>query len=493
MIQRGLTGSFLVLLGGLVVSTLPGSAPVVGFAPLALLRQTEVGRMVGLTVVLLGLGLLASAWLTLCRRVARLGVLQWGEGVALARFATVVWSAPLLVAPPLFSRDGWSYAAQGALADAGYSPYTYGPEALVPHDTWFSVHVAPIVQAVDPMWMDTATPYGPLPLFFGKIFAAHTGNPWVLVVAHRMLALVGLVLLAWAVPRFARWVGVNPGLSAALVLASPLMIANGVGGLHNDLLMVGLMAASLVVAVERGWMWGAVLGGLAAAVKAPGGLVCVAIALATLPVAATLGQRVWRLALVGGTALGTLFGLGVITGMGNGWLAALSVPGEVNTPLSVSTLVGGAMDWLALHLGLGTPPATFRDLVRTLAMVGAVGIIAVTALRARTGDPARAVAVVALAAGSFVVLAPVVHLWYLLLIPPFVAPLRLPRLATSVLVAGSVIFGLVAPLDSSLHDAYQAIVLGCTMVGILLPILLLTRRARARIDGIAESRGLALS
>ncbi|UUZ60713.1 hypothetical protein [Nocardioides sp. B-3] len=72
------------------------------------------------------------------------------------------------------------------------------------------------------------------------------------------------------------------------MLCSPLMLAHGVGGLHNDLLMAGLMAAALVVGVERGWMWGAAVGGLAAAVKLPGGLVCIGIALIALPVGASL-------------------------------------------------------------------------------------------------------------------------------------------------------------------------------------------------------------
>lgn len=492
MIRRGLTGSLLVLLGGLVTSTLPGTAPILQLDPLATMRQTELGRMAGLTVVLIGLGMLASAWLVLCRRVARLGADRWAEGVDLTRLAAVVWSAPLLVAPPLFSRDGWSYAAQGALAHAGYSPYTYGPEVLVPHDTWFSVHAAPVVQAVDPMWMDTATPYGPLPLFLGKGFASVTGNPWVLVVAHRMLALVGLALLAWAVPRLARWAGTNPALASALVLVSPLMIANGVGGLHNDLLMVGLMAAALVVAVERGWAWGALIAGLAAAVKVPGGIVCVGIALATLPAGVTVRRRLARLAVVGATALGTVLGLGVVTGLGNGWLSALAVPGSLDTPLSISTVLGRLLDWIALHLGLGTPPETFRDLVRLLAELLALGIIARTALTCRSGDRVAAIGAVAVSAGSFVLLAPVVHLWYLLIVPPFLAPLHRSRVTTSLLVGGSVVFGLVAPLDSSLHGAYEAIVLGTAMVVVLLPLLLLTRRARARIDSIAESRGLAL-
>ena len=31
--------------------------------------------------------------------------------------ATIAWCLPLMIAPPMFSRDGWSYAAQGELAD----------------------------------------------------------------------------------------------------------------------------------------------------------------------------------------------------------------------------------------------------------------------------------------------------------------------------------------------------------------------------------------
>ncbi|GAB2970899.1 polyprenol phosphomannose-dependent alpha 1,6 mannosyltransferase MptB [Nocardioides montaniterrae] len=486
MINRGLTGSVLVLLGGLVVSTLPASAPVLALVPLAALRQAEVGRMAGLAVVLLGLGLLAHSWLMLCRYVAHLPAGEWRDGIDLVRLATVVWVVPLLLAPPLFSRDGWSYAAQGALAHAGYSPYAYGPAALLPHGPVLPMPMAPVVQAVDPMWMDTTTPYGPLPLAFGRLVAGFTGNPWVLVLAHRLLALVGLALLVWAVPRLARWTGVNPALASALVVASPLMLANGVGGLHNDLLMVGLMAAALVVGVERGWLQGAVIAGLAASVKIPGGLVCVGIALATLPLSASTSARVRQLAKVGLAALATLFGLGLATGLGNGWIAALAVPGEVNTPLSVSTLLGGALDGLARLLGLDTPAALFRNAVRAIAMLAALGMIGWVALTARTGGRAGALRAVAVTTGAFVLLAPVVHLWYLLLIPAFLAPLRLSPPAARALVAGSVVLGLVAPLDSSLHGAYEAIVLGSMLVAGLTGVLLLTGRARTRIGGITE-------
>jgi len=60
------------------------------------------------------------------------------------------------------------------------------------------------------------------------------------------------------------------------------------------------------------------------------------------------------------------------------------------------------------------------------------------------------------------------------------------------LVSLSVILGLVAPIDSSLHGAYYAIVLACMTLAVLVPLLLLTRRARDRIDRIASSRWLVL-
>ncbi|KRA30862.1 hypothetical protein ASD81_15240 [Nocardioides sp. Root614] len=488
VITRGLLGGVLVLLGGLVTATLPPSTPVLDVGPLDLLRGLEVGRMAGLVVVLAGLGILAHAWLRLCRTVA-VGdreTMDPAEGVALVRFATAAWCAPLVLAPPLFSRDGWSYAAQGMLARVGLSPYDWGPGALAPAEfiPWPWITGPPIVQAVDPLWWDTATPYGPVPVFLGAIAAGTTGNPWMLVIAHRCIALVGLALLAWAVPRLAGWTGANPAIASALVLVSPLMMANGVAGLHNDLLMVGLMATALVVAVERGWVWGAMLAGVAAGVKVPGGLVAVGIVIVSLPAGAALLPRVRRLGAVAAVSVGTLVGLGVVTGLGAGWLRALTVPGEVNTPLSATTLVGGVLDWGALHLGLGTDPAMFRDLVRALGLLVALGVGAWVVLRGPTGSRPAALGAVALTTAAFVLLSPVVHLWYFLMLPPFLATQRLPRHATGALVAVSLLLGLVAPLDSSLHGAYYAIVIGAMTVALLMPVLLFTRVARERLARI---------
>ena len=481
MVARGLVGSVLVLLGGLVVATIPPSAVVAESDLLQALRGGPVGRMLGLVVVLVGLGMLASAWLHLCRAAARADHGEQAAVLARVRLAVATWCVPLLLAPPLFSRDGWSYAAQGMIAHRGMSPYEHGPWSLVgPRSV-----PGPIVEGVDPRWMGTPAPYGPVPLIGGDLAAGLTSNPWLLVVAHRLMALVGLLLLAWAVPRLARWCGANPALASCLVLASPLMVANGVAGLHNDLLMAGLMAAALVVAREHGWAAGAVLGGLAAGVKLPGGLVCVAVVLLTAPVAATAAVRVRHAVRVGAVSVAALVVPGVVWGLGVGWVGALAVPGTVNTPLSLPTLLGGWLDLVAQQVGLGTPDETFLDLVRLVAQVGIVACGGWALLRLPTGDPRQAVRALSLVMGATVALSPVVHLWYFLWVVPFVAVQRVGRGATAALVAVSLVGGLVAPMDSSLHGAYLAIVIGSLVVGAVAALLLITRRARERLDGIA--------
>ena len=90
-----------------------------------------------------------------------------------------------------------------------------------------------------------------------------------------------------------------------------------------------------------------------------------------------------------------------------------------------------------------------------------------------------------------VALSPVVHLWYFLWAVPFVAVLRLGRSATAALVAVSLVSGLVAPMDSSLHGAYLAIVIGSLVAAAAAVLLLITRRARERLAGIATDEWTA--
>ncbi|MBB6629256.1 polyprenol phosphomannose-dependent alpha 1,6 mannosyltransferase MptB [Nocardioides sp. KIGAM211] len=408
--RPGVLGAVLILAGGLVTATLPADSWAAGLP----LRLSAGGRLLGTVTVLVGLALLAAAWLRLWR-AAVAGRVDVGD----VRRAVAAWCVPLLLAPPLFSRDGWSYVAQGELTRIGLSPYVWGPGVL--HGS--------LVDAVDPRWLPTATPYGPLPLLWGALAADLVRDPWLLVVAHRLLALAGLVLLARALPRLAGWSGASPAAVSALVLGCPLVLAHGVGGLHNDLLMVGLAATALVVAAERGWVAGAVVGGLAASVKVPGGLVCIGIAVLTLPTLAPLAQRVRRLLGVAAVSGATVVAAGVLTGVGTGWVEALGVPGTLDSALSVTSLLG--------HLVPGA-----RAAGTGLALL----LVAATALVARTGDRLTALRATAAALTATVVLSPVVHPWYALWCVPFLAVARLGPRGTALLAWACLVLGVAAPL-----------------------------------------------
>ena len=180
----------------------------------------------------------------------------------------------------------------------------------------------------------------------------------------------------------------------------------------------------------------------------------------------------------------------MVTGLGVGWIRGLSVPGTVNTPLSITTLIGGAFDWTAGLIGFDLAPATFLHLVRNLGTLITIGVILWVTLRGQTGDRSRALHGLAVMTAVAVLLGPVVHLWYLLWVVPFFVVMKLSRLAMAGVIAVSTIAGLVAPLDSSLHGAYLAIVLGSMLVACLVPVLLLTARARVRLEKIVTAEWL---
>ena len=468
---RGVVGSILVLLGGVVVATLPPSS-LLHHPFLLRLRADQAARITALAVVLLGLGLLSHSWLTLCRHAA-----SHRDTLPLVRRAAIWWSAPLMLAPPLFSRDGWSYAAQGAMTGLGISPYQFGPAALG----------GDLLQAVDPIWRHTLTPYGPLPLWWGGLIAHVTLTPFGLVVGYRLLAMAGLVMLAWAVPRLAGWTGADPGLATALVVTSPLILTCGVAGMHNDMLVAGLAASALVIARER-WRAAAVVVGLAAAVKVPGGLVAVAVALVSLPVSASTTERLRRVVEVGAISLLTLVGLGWASGLGSGWIDALSVPGGLTTVLSIPTMIGRGLDGLAALLHLGLPTRAFTVVLRDLGSAGILTCAAYAALRLPSGRPGSAVRTAAFVALASALLGPSVHLWYLLWALPFLGALPLRRRAMSAFVALSLIFGLTAPMDTSWHGVYVAVIGGSVLIGLLLAVILLTRDGRRSMVRIAAPR-----
>jgi alpha-1,6-mannosyltransferase len=206
-------------------------------ATATLAAVTASGRLpetVAIAAGLIAMGTVIGAWLLIGRRRAELRQLY-----ALA----AAWGAPLLLAPPLFSGDVWSYLAQGATAAAGLDPYRTGPAAALGADSVFT-------QQVSHYWLDTPAPYGPAWMLLSRGVSLLTGEHLTVgVLAYRLIAVAGLVLIAWALPRLAARAGVAPGTAVQLGLLNPLVLWHLLGGVHNDALMLGLMLAGLELAL----------------------------------------------------------------------------------------------------------------------------------------------------------------------------------------------------------------------------------------------------
>lgn len=303
----GAVGATIVSVGGFVAGALPVPEP----------DWVEPWRPWGLTAVYFGLTLMIAAW--------------WWAGRdrsdVRGRVITLVWWAvPLAVAPPMFSRDVYSYAAQGAMVRAGLDVYHAGVDQLG----------GPLAAQVAPAWQHTPAPYGPVFLAIAK-----TGpSVW----GMRLVAVAGLALIVFSLPRLAERCGVDPSTALWLGVLNPLVPMHLVAGAHNDALMLGLLAAGLTVALGQRYALATVLITLAALVKAP--------AIAGLLVVAVLWRSPWRLVATAGatTVVAT-----VLAGTGFGWLRALGTPVEKHS-WSLTSALGrmlgpAAMPW-CLALGM---------------------------------------------------------------------------------------------------------------------------------------------
>ncbi len=154
-----------------------------------------------------------------------------------------LWALPVMVIAPLFSRDAYSYAAQGEMVSHHMNPYLYGPFELGNNS-----YTAP----VDPLWGNAPAPYGPMFLQLDGFFARITfHNELATIVLLRLLALVGVLLIAACVPRLARLYHRDGAELFTLMVLNPVTIFHLIGGAHNDALMLGLLVAGLTMAKEK--------------------------------------------------------------------------------------------------------------------------------------------------------------------------------------------------------------------------------------------------
>jgi len=472
-------GSVLLVAGGFCYERLPVGTWIDRAPGFHLARTSPHHVGVGLALSAAGLLLLTWAWWDL-----RSEVRGEGGGLTRVRVAAAAWAAPLLLAPPLFSGDGWSYVATGDLAGRGLSPYLWTPAALP----------LPLRSGVAPRWLYTPSPYGPLSLGWGASFSHLSHDPWALLGWYRLLAVLGLVVMAWAVPVLARRAGRDPVDASWLVIASPFVLAHGVGGLHNDVAVAALVLAALAVTRPGRWWVGAVLVGVAAAVKAPGLLAAVGVVLLSVDLGAGWWPRLRRSVEVGAVAVGVLLLAGWVTGLGTGWLGALMVPEREHTALATTWELGRWARTLLLHGGSWGMHAAHVLHPALLAKKIGLALLVLTAawvvLVRRTGTPARALSGAGIVLFAAVLLSPAAHYWYFLWCLPLLACLQLGRPAGAALVALFVTLGLTAPADGALHLRW--LMDRAALVIVLVPVavwLLSARAARTSRDREVSASG----
>lgn len=419
----GLVGSLAVFTGGIGCAGILITGPNLGAGPFSALGD-EYGRDVATVIFYLGLGIMVWAWVRLGR-----GVLAGQVGGRTVVACAGSWLVPMLLSPPLFTRDVYAYLAQGALALHGFDPYTVGPDVLS----------GPIADNVDRLWQATGSPYGPLFLVLAKAVVAITGNGVISgVLLMRLVLLSGLALLVCALPGLVGHLGGRTSVALWVAVANPLVLTQLVGGPHNDLLMVGLLAVATLLVLDGRHAAGMAMAAGAVAVKASAGI---ALPFLVLIWAARLPGDRW--ARIGKAATASL-AITVTVYLTSNW--ALGVPltelPDLTAPLRI-------VDWLSASTGVGEVLhrsfgwATGAGQTSFVAITRLLGLVALAVLAARQcwltraggTEAARQMAVVlALAA----VLSPTALPWYFTWALAMAAALPWTTRALSLLTAGSV-------------------------------------------------------
>ncbi|HEY1651847.1 MAG TPA: polyprenol phosphomannose-dependent alpha 1,6 mannosyltransferase MptB [Acidimicrobiales bacterium] len=337
-------------------------------------------------------------------------------------YMLALWILPLLAVAPLFSRDVFSYAAQGEMMSHHINPYHYGPGTL---------GSGPYVSGVDNLWLNTPAPYGPLFLLLaGWSATLSLHHALITVLLLRLQAVAGVALIAYCIPKLARSFGKDPGPAFVLAVLNPLTLLALVGGAHNDALMVGLLLAGVTAARARHPVWGVVLCALAASIKVPAAMGIVYVAWDWAGQGAQWRDRARMLVRAGLITVGVMGSLSLVSGLGWGWILNLGTPGTVRSWMAPATAVGLLISGTAHVLGIGVSLAGVLTLTRAIGLVAAA-VIALYCLRHR--DRMGLLMALGITMLAFVVLGPVVQPWYLTWGIIIVAPVATGRMLYAIL------------------------------------------------------------
>ncbi len=422
--------------------------------------SSESFMLFGLVAVYGGIVLLVRVWYGLMKALAR----RPGVPVRYLGWILALWIVPMMVVAPIFSRDVYSYAAQGEMMSHHINPYDFGP---------YTLGAGPYVNGVDPLWLNTPAPYGPLFLVMDGFFASLSlHHVLATVLLLRLSSLAGVALIAACIPALARSFGKDHGAVYAMAVLNPLVILMLVGAAHNDALMLGLLVAGVTAARYRHPAWGVLLCALAAAIKVPAAIGVVYIGWEWTGNGLSWRQRVRPLLKAGVLASVVVLGLSFASGLGIGWIANLDTPGTVRSWLAPATGVGMLLSGILHSIGLASvSTASVLTGTRVLGLGAAAAISVYLLARSDRIGALRAMGISML---LFVVLGPVVQPWYLtwgvvLLAPVAAGKLRAVLVALSALSPFIGLPGGRTLLDELIH--YNPVAVAAALL-VLLGVLL---------------------
>ncbi|MBX7432933.1 polyprenol phosphomannose-dependent alpha 1,6 mannosyltransferase MptB [Mycobacterium sp. Y57] len=487
----GATGTVLMAIGALGAGARPViQDPTFGVRLLNLPSRIQT---VSLTMTTTGAVMMALAWLMLGRFT--LGRRRMTRG-QLDR-TLLLWALPLLIAPPMYSKDVYSYLAQSEISLQGNDPYRVGPAPGLGLDHVFTL-------SVPSLWRDTPAPYGPLFLWIGRGISAITGENIVeAVLFHRVVVLIGVGLIVWATPRLARRCGVAEVSALWLGPTNPLLFMHLVAGIHNEALMLGLMLTGTEFALRgiaglragnpllprppawprsreqwRPWyplgmlLAGTVLITMSSQVKLPSLLALgfVAMALAC-QWGGTLKAFITASTLLGTVSLAVMALIGWASGLGFGWLFTLGTANVVRSWMSPPTLLALGTGHVGILLGLGDHTTAVLALTRAIGVI-LIAVIVTWLLLAVLRGRLHPVGGLGVALGATVLLFPVVQPWYLLwAIIPLAAWATRPGFRAAVIVV-TLVVGIFGPTANGDRFALFQIVLA-TLASTLIVLLLI--------------------
>jgi alpha-1,6-mannosyltransferase len=372
----GFLGACLITIGGLGAGSTRLHDPVLESLHLSWLRFGH-GLVVSSILLWGGVAIMLVSWLWLGRRVVdstagrRAGAQRPGDVTEYTMVATTgFWLTPLLLSVPVFSRDTYSYLAQGALLRDGFDPYVVGPIE----------NANSLLDDVSPIWTTTTAPYGPAFILVAKFVTLLVGDD---VIAGTMLLrlcmLPGLVMLIWAAPRVARHIGANGAAALWICVLNPLVIIHLMGGVHNEMLMVGLMMAAIALTLGNHPGWGVSLIAIAVAVKATAGIALpfmVWMWVHRLRARRDLGPiRAFATATAASAAIFVVVFavLSWLAGVGLGWLTALAGSVKIINWLTIPTAAANLVN----AVGGLFMPVNFYAVLEVTRIVG-IAVIAIT-------------------------------------------------------------------------------------------------------------------